>query len=71
MLEEIFPVVKIDKAIVGANVVPKAPGMKYKHYAPKVDMILIEGDNEKMSSSIKEILHKYENEGKSWLTCKR
>ena len=64
MLEEIFPVVKIDKAIVGANVVPKAPGMKYKHYAPKVDMILIEGDNKKMSSSIKEILHKYENEGK-------
>lgn len=47
MLEEIFPVVKIDKAIVGANVVPKAPGMKYKHYAPKVDMILIEGDNER------------------------
>ena len=71
MLEEIFPVVKIDKAIVGANVVPKAPGMKYKHYAPKVDMILIEGDNKKMSSSIKEILHKYENERKkSWLTCK-
>lgn len=64
MLEEIFPIVKIDKAIVGANVVPKAPGMKYKHYAPKVDMILIEGDNKKMSSSIKEILHKYENEGK-------
>lgn len=64
MLEEIFPVVKIDKAIVGANVVPKAPGMKYKHYAPKVDMILIEGDNEKMSSSIKKILYKYENEGK-------
>ena len=64
MLEEIFPVVKIDKAIVGANVVPKAPGMKYKHYAPKVDMILIEGDNKKMSSSIEEILHKYENEGK-------
>lgn len=64
MLEEIFPVVKIDKAIVGANVVPKAPGMKYKHYAPKVDMILIEGDNKKMSLSIKEILHKYENEGK-------
>ena len=44
MLEEIFPVVKIDKAIVGANVVPKAPGMKYKHYAHKVDIILIEGD---------------------------
>lgn len=64
MLEEIFPVVKMDKAVVGANVVPKAPGMKYKHYAPKVDMILIEGDNKKMSSSIKEILHKYENEGK-------
>lgn len=70
MLEEIFPVVKIDKAIVGANVVPKAPGMKYKHYAPKVDMILIEGDNEKMSSSIKRFCISMKMKEKSWLTCK-
>ena len=67
MLKDVLGEVTIDPAILGpmaAGVRPKAPGMKYKHYAPKVDMILIEGDNEKMSSSIKEILHKYENEGK-------
>ena len=67
MLESVATHVSLDPAILhqlkeGQTV--RSPGMKYKHYAPKVDMILIEGDNEKMSSSIKKILHKYENEGK-------
>ena len=52
MLEELFPVVKIDKAIIGENVVPKAPGMKYKHYAPKANMILFEGSSAKMADAI-------------------
>ena len=25
------------------DVIPKAPGMKYKHYAPKADMLIVEG----------------------------
>ena len=35
-----------DPAILGRpdeNLVPKAPGMKYKHYAPKAEMILFSG----------------------------
>ena len=35
-----------DPAILGKpeeGLVPKAPGMKYKHYAPKADMTLFEG----------------------------
>ena len=26
---------------------PKAPGMKYRHYAPKADLVIVEGDSEK------------------------
>ena len=64
MLEELFPVVKIDKAIIGENVVPKAPGMKYKHYAPKVNMILFEGSSAKMADAIANKIADYEREGK-------
>lgn len=64
MLEELFPVVKIDKAIVGENVVPKAPGMKYKHYAPKANMILFEGSSAKMVEAIASKIADYEKEGK-------
>lgn len=65
MLEEIFPVVKIDGAIVGENVIPKAPGMKYKHYAPKADMVLVEGAKEKMVQEILKIVQDYEAKNKS------
>ena len=54
MLEEIFSVVKIDKAIVGANVVPKAPGMKYKHYSPNAHVIIVKGDFDKFASLVAE-----------------
>lgn len=64
MLEELFPVVKIDKAIIGENVVPKAPGMKYKHYAPKANMILFEGSSAKMVEAIASKMADYEKEGK-------
>ena len=64
MLEELFPVVKIDKAIIGENVVPKAPGMKYKHYAPKANMILFEGSSAKMADAIANKIADYEREGK-------
>ena len=67
MLEELFPVVKIDRAIVGDNVVPKAPGMKYKHYAPKANMILFEGSSAKMADAIASKMADYEREGKKSL----
>jgi hypothetical protein len=31
---------------------PKAPGMKYKHYAPKADMIIVDGEKEKVITEI-------------------
>ncbi len=41
---------------------PESPGMKYRHYAPKADMILVEGEINKMIKKIQEIYE--ENKGK-------
>lgn len=46
MLESVVGEVMIDHSILdsGSNVKPKAPGMKYKHYAPKGDITIYEGN---------------------------
>lgn len=45
MLEEIIGVVVVDEAIASeeSTKAPKAPGMKYRHYAPKASLTIIEG----------------------------
>ncbi|MBQ7794958.1 MAG: threonylcarbamoyl-AMP synthase [Lachnospiraceae bacterium] len=51
MLRETLGRVDIDPAIMGpmsADMKPKAPGMKYRHYAPKAEMTLVEGEMEKV-----------------------
>lgn len=42
-LVEVLGEVELDKALLGANTVPRAPGMKYTHYAPVAPMTLLEG----------------------------
>lgn len=37
------------------NLIPKAPGMKYTHYAPKADMTIIEGQRDKVKSEIQRL----------------
>ncbi len=48
--------VPLDPAITSgpmkADVRPKAPGMKYKHYAPKADLTLVEGETEAVTETI-------------------
>lgn len=47
MLSEVLgEEVIMDPGIIAADdtTKPKAPGMKYKHYAPKADMIIVEGE---------------------------
>ncbi len=34
---------------------PKAPGMKYKHYAPKADMLIVEGEREDVKNEIQRL----------------
>ena len=46
MLEEIVGEVSIDKGLIesDSNIRPKAPGMKYTHYAPKGELTIVEAD---------------------------
>ncbi|MFP3381219.1 Sua5 family C-terminal domain-containing protein, partial [Bacillus sp. SIMBA_069] len=47
-LQKVIPNVSIDLAIIkeNENIVPKSPGQKYRHYAPKSDMMVFSGDIE-------------------------
>lgn len=47
MLEEIVGEVTIDPALIepDPNLRPKAPGMKYTHYAPKGELTIVEGES--------------------------
>ena len=48
MLTEVLGEVALDPALVGADTVPKAPGMKYRHYAPRAPLIVIKGSCAKL-----------------------
>lgn len=43
---------------------PKAPGMKYKHYAPKAPLVIVEGDIEKAVAKINELAEQRFLQGK-------
>ena len=49
--EEIIGTVAIDKAIISpdSGIKPKAPGMKYTHYAPKGTVTIVESENDPSS----------------------
>lgn len=68
MLREVHPGIKIDEAIKGKpsnDLKPKAPGMKYRHYAPKAKLKIISGNKEKTIDKIKEIVDNYIGKNKS------
>ena len=54
MLEQVIGEVRMDQALIQENskVRPKAPGMKYKHYAPKADLKIVEGTQEAVVAEI-------------------
>jgi len=54
MFEEVIGEVTIDRTLIrpDSKQVPKAPGMKYRHYAPKADLTIIEGPLEKVTAEI-------------------
>ena len=43
---------------------PKAPGMKYKHYAPKADMVIVDGEKDAVVGYINGLLNKMRESGK-------
>ncbi len=66
-LENVIGKIDVDPAVYNKNrsdTPPKAPGMKYRHYAPKGDLTVVEGRRENVISYINEHLAKASSEGK-------
>ena len=54
MLKETLGEVRMDKGLISpdSSIRPKAPGMKYRHYAPKAQLTIIEGNTEAVVQEI-------------------
>lgn len=66
MIRDVLGDVCFDETVLAHTTVkgqPKAPGMKYRHYAPKAELTIFEGENEKVVSKINELAVKYEYDG--------
>lgn len=66
MLEEVIGTVSVDETILGAetNQAPKAPGMKYRHYAPKARLMIVEGNLKEEILAIRQLSYAAFREGK-------
>jgi len=54
-LTEVLGALTVDKAVTGqidTDAVVKAPGMKYRHYAPQADVVIVSGSREKAAAYI-------------------
>ena len=59
--------VQLDPAdgVAEADFQPKSPGMKYKHYAPKAEMLIVEGERSKVKAEIERLKTMNEKLGNS------
>ena len=66
MLKEVLGTISIDRTIIDSTSTqkPKAPGMKYKHYAPKGDLAIVQGSQEKVIEYINAKAKEAKAEGK-------
>ena len=67
MLEEIIGSVSVDQSLIkpDSDVKPKAPGMKYRHYAPKAELSIVEGDTENVIEFINKETKRLLTEGRN------
>ena len=64
MLEEVVGEVQIDKGLeADAKTPPKAPGMKYRHYAPKAELLIVEGAEDAVIKKINALVKEKEAQG--------
>ena len=59
MLEEVIGPVDTDVTLISDDTeeAPKAPGMKYRHYAPLAQLMIVEGEVEEAVKAIKQIAY--------------
>lgn len=65
MIEQIIGDVNVDKTLLNVNTsqIPKSPGMKYKHYAPKGELFIVKGQLDKVTYTINQLVMQKEQEG--------
>lgn len=65
MLSMVLPRVRMDKALTldDPDVHPKAPGMKYRHYAPKAGLTIVEGREDLVIARINELVREADEKG--------
>ncbi len=68
-IREVIPDVAIDPGLkVDASVTPKAPGMKYRHYAPTAEMYMAVGTAEEQEVAIRQALESAKGKKRGVLT---
>ncbi len=66
MIGEITGAVTYDPAVFGnadTSLKPRAPGMKYRHYAPRGEMMIVRGETERVVSYIRDAVEKGSRNG--------
>lgn len=64
MLQEVVGEVRVDRGLLAdSKTPPKAPGMKYRHYAPKAELLIVEGDFEAVIQKINALVKENESKG--------
>ncbi len=60
MIAKVIGTVQMDAGLSGLDqsVKPKAPDMKYRHYAPKASMTVIQGKRKPLSAGLKNLRQK-------------
>ncbi|NJE41686.1 L-threonylcarbamoyladenylate synthase [Thermococcus sp. GR6] len=63
-IEKVIGEVEIHPAVRGKLVdVARSPGMKYKHYSPNAQVIVVEGPRENVRKKIEELVNEYRKKG--------
>ncbi|MGB9804692.1 L-threonylcarbamoyladenylate synthase, partial [Desulfofundulus sp.] len=69
-LEKVIGEVRVDPGIGGVtghsftgDFRPRSPGMKYRHYAPRAPLVLVEGEPERVVARVKELAGDYQSRG--------
>ena len=63
-LQAVLGEVHIDRGLVDQTTVPKAPGMKYAHYAPEAQMIIVKGQLQNVVSKIQQLTAEQKDQNK-------
>lgn len=66
MLEEVLQRVEVDRTILSSlsGAAPRAPGMKYRHYAPKGELVIVSGEDRRVTAYVNDRIQEGISAGK-------